>query len=94
MSWTPIAKPNSTPYTNVNPTGKEQYDQSSITYDDPTVFYDGVNMSMWTDVAKPTDSFSVTITPGMATGLLMPLTYSTTYNISGDSWIRVPKPTT
>lgn len=33
--------------------GLEQYDQATVSYDDPTVFYDGLNPNMWTDVAKP-----------------------------------------
>lgn len=54
MVWTPVAKPTGTTYTNLNPMGKEQYDQSDITYDSATTYYDGVNMSQWTDVSKPT----------------------------------------
>lgn len=52
--WTPIPKPTLIPYTNVNPNGKEQYDQASLTYDDPNTFYDGINMAQWTGVSKPT----------------------------------------
>lgn len=53
MAWSAIAKPTGRNYTNLNPMGKEQYDQSSILYDDPNTFYDGVNMGQWTDIAKP-----------------------------------------
>lgn len=53
MSWTKIAKPNSQTYTNVNTQGKEQYDQVSLTYDDANTFYDGVNQTQYTKVAKP-----------------------------------------
>lgn len=53
MAWTPIAKPTSSVWTTVNPMGREQYDQSTITYDESSVFYDGVNPNMWTDVSKP-----------------------------------------
>ena len=53
MAWTPIAKPIGPTYTNVNPMGREQYDQANILYDDPNVFYDGVNPNQWTDVSKP-----------------------------------------
>ena len=53
MPYTNIPKPNSTTYTNVNAVGKQQYDQSSIIYDDPSVFYDGVNYTAYTNVSKP-----------------------------------------
>lgn len=52
--WTNIAKPGAQTYTNVNAQGKEQYDQADVTYDSAVTFYDGVNPSQWTDVAKPT----------------------------------------
>ncbi len=55
-TWTNIAKPTGTSYTNLNPQGKEQYDQADITYDSPLTFYDGVNMAQWTDVTKPTNN--------------------------------------
>lgn len=54
MAWTKISKPGAQTYTDVNPQGKEQYDQPSIAYDDSSTFYDGVNPSQWTDVNKPT----------------------------------------
>lgn len=53
MSWVSVAKPSTTSYTTVNPMGKEQYDQASLTYDSSTTYYDGLNPSMWTDVNKP-----------------------------------------
>lgn len=53
MAWTPVAKPVGTNYTNVNPAGKSQYDQSDIAYDDSSIFYDGVNLSAWIGIAKP-----------------------------------------
>ncbi len=53
MTWTNIPKPTGTTYTNVNPIGKTQYDQADVEYDDPSVFYDGVNPGQWTDVLKP-----------------------------------------
>jgi hypothetical protein len=58
MAWTNIPKPVGTNYTNVNPNGKTQYDQADIEYDDPDIFYDGINPNQWTDVLKP--SFSLT----------------------------------
>lgn len=51
--WTNVNKPTGTTYTNLNPQGKEQYDQADVTYDSATTFYDGVNPSQWTDIAKP-----------------------------------------
>ena len=54
MAWTNIPKPNSQTYSNVNPVGKEQYNQVDITYDSTTTFYDGVNQSQWTNISKPT----------------------------------------
>ncbi len=48
-----INKPTNTSYTNLNSTGKEQYDQADIMYDDPNVFYDGVNMNAYTNITKP-----------------------------------------
>ena len=54
MSWTKVNKPTTSSYTNVNPDGRTQYDQSDILYDDPNIFYDGVNYGSWTKVTKPT----------------------------------------
>lgn len=48
-----ITKPTGTGYTNLNSIGKQQYDQADIIYDDPNVFYDGTNFSLYTNVAKP-----------------------------------------
>lgn len=53
-TYTYIAKPTASTYTNINPQGKEQYDQVSLMYDDPNTFYDGTNMAQYTKVAKPT----------------------------------------
>ena len=53
MSWTKIAKPTTSGYTNINPQGKEQFDQVDVTYDSATVYYDGVNHSAWTKITKP-----------------------------------------
>ena len=52
-TYTDISKPVGTDYTNQNTVGKEQYDQSSIEYDDTGVFYDGMNESLYTNVSKP-----------------------------------------
>lgn len=88
MTWTTIAKPTSSVWSYTNAMGKEQYDQADVTYDSATTYYDGVNPSQWTDVAKPSGGFL--IVPGMATGLLMPPTYSKQYDAS--PWVKVSKP--
>ena len=88
-AWTNVPKPTGTPYTNVNPQGKEQYDQASLIYDDPNTFYDGINMAAWTNIAKPTGIFN--ITAGMYMGPLG-LTYSKAF--TGSPWTKVIKPTT
>lgn len=53
MVYVKIAKPTGTTYTNLNPQGKEQYDQASLTYDDPNTYYDGTIMGQYTKIAKP-----------------------------------------
>ena len=54
--YTRIDKPTGTSYTNTNVQGREQYDQSTIQYDDFAVFYDGVDENAYTNLAKPTSS--------------------------------------
>ena len=53
MPYTNVPKPSAQTYTNTNPMGKEQYDEPSLTYDDSSTFYDGVNPSQYTAVSKP-----------------------------------------
>lgn len=89
MAWTNVSKPTGTGYTNVTFMGKQMYDDASVTYDSATTFYDTVNVSAWTDVAKPTGS--LIIPSGTATGLIMPPTYALQRPV--DSWTRVSKPT-
>lgn len=89
MTYTFVPKPTTRNYTNTNPQGKEQYDQVSILYDDPNIFYDGVNMSQYTKVAKPVGIF--TLKPGMATGLIMSPTYPQTFTQT--AYVKVAKPT-
>lgn len=52
-TWQNVPKPTASLWTSVNPAGKEQYDQASLTYDDSSTYYDGVNLAQWTAVAKP-----------------------------------------
>ena len=91
-----IPKPTDATWTKVNVAeGKEQYDQADIIYDDPLVFYDGTNENAYTKVAKPVSiETTVTIRVGMATGLLIPLTYATPHTFIMDDWTRVNKPIT
>jgi hypothetical protein len=53
MSWISVAKPTGSPYTRVNPVGREQYDDAGVIFDSTTVFYDGIDQTIWTTVAKP-----------------------------------------
>lgn len=61
MAYTDVPKPSAQVYTNVNPMGKEQYDEPSLTYDDVDVFYDGVNPSQYTDISKPASTIYTNI---------------------------------
>lgn len=61
MAWQNIPKPSTQAYTNLNPMGKEQYDQADITYDSATTFYDGTNPNQWTDVAKPSTNAWISV---------------------------------
>lgn len=51
--YTNITKPSGTSYSNTNTVGKEQYDQSTLIYDDAGVFYDGINQNQYTNFTKP-----------------------------------------
>lgn len=52
MTYVKIAKPGAQVYTGVN-TAKPLYDEPSISYDDPLIFYDGFNPNQYTNIAKP-----------------------------------------
>ncbi len=52
-TYTNITKPSGTSYTNMNGVGREQYDQSTITYDEATIFYDGIDENLYTNLNKP-----------------------------------------
>jgi len=56
MPYTNIAKPTGANYTNVEPAGKEPYDDLDITYDDANAFYDGIDQAAYTNIAKPVGS--------------------------------------
>ena len=55
MSWTNVTKPNTSGWTNTNPSGRTQYDQADIIYDSADVYYDGA-FDSWTDISKPVTS--------------------------------------
>lgn len=52
-TYTNIAKPTNTSYSNINLAGKLIYDESSVLYDDADVFYDGLNQNIYTNLDKP-----------------------------------------
>lgn len=89
MSWTKVSKPTGANWTKVS-TYRPLFDDPNVLFDDPSVFYDGINVSAWTNVPKPTGNN--VILAGMATGLIMPPTY--TRQVGVDPWTRVNKPTT
>lgn len=59
-TYTNINKPSGTSYTNKNSVGKEQYDQADVIYDSATTFYDGTNFSQYTNITKPTSTYTTT----------------------------------
>lgn len=48
-----------TAYTNVNPQGKQTYDQSDITYNDANVFYDSIDFNAYTYVETPSVAWNI-----------------------------------
>ena len=52
-TYTNISKPSVTSYSNQNTTGKEQYDQVTLTFDEISVFYDGIDATQYTNINKP-----------------------------------------
>ena len=59
-TYTNITKPSGTSYTNINPVGKQQYDEV-IDYDDSNTNYDGTDANLYTNVAKPSATTYTTI---------------------------------
>jgi len=90
--WTNIGKPTGANYTNVN-VYAPSYDETTIVYDDASVFYDGVSQSAYTNVPKPNDIINRTISVGMITGVIIPLTYATSHTVSQTPWVNINKPT-
>ena len=93
-TYTKVAKPTDSTYTPVRFVGKEVYDDVDLTYDDSVAFYDSVNQSIYSDMAKPIGGgVSFQLLPGMSIGLLIPLTFSQTgTSITTDQWVKVAKP--
>lgn len=56
MSWTNVSKPSVASWNQVNPQGREVYDQADIDYDSSATYYDGLNPNQWTNQSKPTSS--------------------------------------
>ena len=52
-TYTNIAKPSGATYTQVNPVGRETYDDPTVTFDSSAIFYDGINQSLYTNISKP-----------------------------------------
>lgn len=55
-TYTNIPKPTGTPYINVIAGGVYHYDETIVSYDDSSIFYDGFNQVAYTNLAKPTSS--------------------------------------
>lgn len=54
--YTNIAKPTGTGYANVNSSGKEAFDDTTVTFDQSTTFFDGINNAVYINLSKPTSS--------------------------------------
>lgn len=88
-AWTNIPKPGAQTYTRLNPLGKEQYDQSDITYDSATTYYDGINLNQWTEVSKPQGY-------GFLNWASMNMIWDSAdwqWGSSASQWTNIPKPT-
>lgn len=54
--YTNVAKPTGTPYTPVNSSGKEGFDDTAVLFDSATTFFDGINSAVYVNISKPTGS--------------------------------------
>jgi len=52
-TYTNVNKPSSTSYTPQNFVGRYMWDEPSVLYDGPDVFWDGGNVNLYTKVSKP-----------------------------------------
>jgi hypothetical protein len=55
-AYTNIAKPTDATYTSLGAEGRQTFDESLITYDDSTTYYDSTNVNAYSNIAKPTGS--------------------------------------
>lgn len=56
MPYTNIPKPTGANYTDVNSSGKEGFDDATVTFDASATFFDGINNAVYINVNKPTGS--------------------------------------
>jgi len=54
--YTNVSKPTGAPYTNVNSSGREGFDDTNVSFDSSSTFFDGINDSVYIDISKPTSS--------------------------------------
>ena len=54
--YTNVNKPTGASYSNVNPVGKQNYDDATTTYDSSITFYDGIESGVYTNIGKPVGS--------------------------------------
>lgn len=59
--YTNVAKPTGSNYTKVIGKGVA-YDEATILYDDPSIFYDGLNTLGYTNISKPNSGSYTKIT--------------------------------
>lgn len=52
-TYTNINKPTVTGYNNLNPVGKQTFDDAGVSYDDSATTYDGTDPILYTNVSKP-----------------------------------------
>lgn len=59
MSWTSVTKPTGTTYTNVNPIGKQNYNDASLTYDASSATYDSTDVLAYSYVRNPNLAWNI-----------------------------------
>ncbi len=90
MAYTKVSKPGPSTYTKLSQLGNEFFDAIEVTFDSTVTLFDGTNSLLWTKIASP--SYPLSLSPGMATGLMIPLTTSQSSR-PADNWTRIKKPT-